>query len=221
MKDLWQQLSHADAVVCLNGELSWSFIIAHYQQHLSGKPIYCADGAWSRFESDNPLISYVYGVIGDGDSCGVQQQRLVDYIHRSDQNQTDFEKTLEYAVSQGCQSIIVYGASGREMDHFLGNISVAVTYLTSIQLCFVDQYHQYGLIESPFIQPTQTDQLCSLMPITPVKQMTSEGLVYPLDQQDLNWGALIGIRNRAKTNQIMLKWDEGLILFFLAHDHKR
>ena len=85
-------------------------------------------------------------ISGDFDSHTGADEAIYEgkFVHTPDQNKTDFHKALEIIVEKGIKKVDVYGASGREQDHFLGNIHTAylfwkLVFLMIIPLIFLFQ----------------------------------------------------------------------------------
>ena len=61
---------------------------------------------------------------------------------------TDFDKILEILFNKGFKTIDVFGASGKEQDHFLGNLDTAVKWKEKLNLTFFDNYSHYFLADT-------------------------------------------------------------------------
>jgi thiamine pyrophosphokinase len=104
------------AFILLNGAEPSKF------PELSSYDIICAiDGAYNHFEKNNIIPDLV---TGDFDSIQAIPTS-VEVIKTPDQDYTDFDKALMILHERGYTNIDVYGGSGKEHDHFLGNISTA------------------------------------------------------------------------------------------------
>ena len=89
--------------------------------------IACTDGAFHYLqELDFPMDSLDF-ISGDFDSHSGADENIYDdkFIYTPDQEKTDFHKALEIIAEKGFENIDVYGGSGGEQDHFLGNLTVA------------------------------------------------------------------------------------------------
>ncbi len=136
-----------------------------------------------------------------------------------DQNATDFEKALRYARSRGAVDMDVFWASGGEMDHFLGNLSVASHYATDMQLHFFDEQQCYFFLHNA---KQTTNTLClltgvlgrtiSLYPF-PEACVSSQGLKYPLNALRLTLHQQQSLRNQACSNEVVLRYRGALWVF--------
>ena len=89
--------------------------------------IACSDGAFHYLKEKKFPLDKLDFISGDFDShCGSDDDIYYQkFIFTPDQDKTDFEKSLEIIAQKGLKKIDVYGGSGGEMDHFLGNLTVA------------------------------------------------------------------------------------------------
>ncbi len=56
-----------------------------------------------------------------------------------DQESTDLEKALAFAVAQRCGCIVLLGATGGRIDHELGNLSALVKYSRKAKITCIDK----------------------------------------------------------------------------------
>lgn len=187
----------------LNGELDLAWLSAVLP---GSKMIYCTDGAYDRIKFLN-----IDAVIGDMDSIKDKNVRLIEM---PDQNYTDFEKALQY-LSVYCHKLDVYGASGKEMDHFLGNLSVAKKYKDEMQLRFLEHEYYYFLADKGTLIDTKKGKTISILPFPKVESITTEGLEYELKEATLELGSLISIRNRAIKDKVKIQYKHGCALLFV------
>ena len=58
----------------------------------------------------------------------------------------DFQKALDILKNHGVQKVDVYGGSGGEQDHFLGNLHVAFLFKNEMEITFFDEFSRYFFI---------------------------------------------------------------------------
>lgn len=197
------------ANLILNGDLDlvWmSYIL------LGKSNIYCADGAYDKIRVLQKFGSFnIDAVIGDMDSIKSQDVKL---IKMPDQDYTDFEKALQY-LSKAFQKIDIYGASGKEIDHFLGNLSAAKKYKDKLQLKFMEHNYHYFFIDKNAVLDAQKGNTISILPFPKAECITTEGLEYELKEATLELSNLISVRNKAKSNQVRIQYKDGCALLFV------
>lgn len=154
-------------------------------------------------------------ISGDFDSLG-ELPKDVRCISTPNQDYTDFEKALRLLLEANIQVVDVYGASGKEQDHFLGNISIALQYQSQLKIQFYDDYSTYFVMDKVVEANVKIGSLVSIVPLFELKGLYSQGLQYPLDNHDLVFGGMIGTRNRATASQIRIEYTSGRGVVFLG-----
>ena len=174
---------------------------------------YCTDGAWQKAQL---LGMQPNAVVGDFDSLRQFPQEKTEIIHRPDQNYTDFEKTLQVLQERGFTHVEVYGASGLEQDHFLGNLTAAFHYKNSLSITFHDEYSTYFFCEKQTFLTQVKNRMISLYPFPSAKNVHSQGLFYSLNGMDLNILTRIGTRNHASEDNVSISFESGELLVFIG-----
>ena len=180
--------------------------------------IACTDGAFHYLkELDFPLdqLDFISGDFDShsGEDSGVYQDK---FIFTPDQDKTDFQKALELLLEQGVSDVDVYGGSGGEMDHFLGNLTVASFFKEQLEIHFFDEFSTYFFIPNSFKTKVSDGQLVSLYPFPFTKNVTTKGLNWSLNGEDLDQTKRIGTRNIAVGEHLEIDFDEGNLLLFLG-----
>ncbi|MGB2225354.1 MAG: thiamine diphosphokinase [Polaribacter sp.] len=172
----------------------------------------CAtDGALTTLKSNGVEPDLVFG---DFDSVDPIPDET-EIVLTQDQEYTDFEKTLALLHESGYQNIDVFGASGEEQDHFLGNLHVALAWKDKLQLNFFDDYGHYQFIPNQFEMNDVLNKTISLFPFPKATNITSHGLEFELIHTNLELGVRVGTRNRAIKDQVRIEFSEGNLLVFI------
>lgn len=159
-------------------------------------------------------------IIGDFDSLSDAELRVFSdmgvHILRfpAAKAETDLELALAYAVRAGHSPIIIIGANGGRLDQELGNISL----LSDSELTRFDVRLDDGITETFFITAKsivygKPGDTVSLIPWgNPVENVSTDGLVYPLNRETLFPYRTRGLSNQmlAETANISIK--HGLLL---------
>jgi thiamine pyrophosphokinase len=181
---------------------------------LKNYEIVCAiDGAYNYFEAQNIVPDLV---TGDFDSIKTIPTK-VEVINTPNQDFTDFEKALQILKHRGYYHIDVYGGSGKEHDHFLGNISTALQWKIGLDLTFYDDFGKYFFIEDYFKGNDLKERNISLIPFPIAKGIITKGLLYPLNNETLVFGERIGTRNKACENEVQISVEEGNLLIYISN----
>lgn len=178
--------------------------------------IFCTDGAFHYLKKMNFPLDKLDFIAGDFDSFqeSVFQEKL---IHTPDQNFTDFHKILEIIAQKGGKEISVYGASGREQDHFLGNLHTAYLFRNQLDIKFYDEYATYFFIPNDFEIDGVLGKMISLMPFPMAEGIFTQGLHWELGGETLSLTERIGTRNRADSDKISVKYERGAMVLFVGN----
>lgn len=180
--------------------------------------IYCTDSAYFFLFSKKIKPDVVSGDFDGFDTRVVDKG--VEIIETPDQDYTDFEKSLRILIERNFDEVHVYGGSGREQDHFLGNLSVAYKYKDEINILFFDDYSFYFFADNQTTLQGYKDRLISLYPFPYTKDITTRGLQYLLNNEDLIMTDRIGIRNTAIEDTVEIEFEKGGLLIFIGLEPK-
>lgn len=204
-----------EAVICLNGELPSLEQFSHLASQIPHIPILAADGAATKLRH---LHMQPTVIIGDLDSLADEleywQQQFVEICHVPDQNSTDFEKCLDYALAHDLKHLLVLGADGGDLDHTLNNWSIIIRYGQRVSMTIANA-GQSGVPLYESVQfVVQPQSLVSLIP-QPFVRLSTTGLQWNLHQEILALGIREGARNRALDANVALVLHEGALLVLL------
>jgi len=159
-------------------------------------------------------------IIGDLDSVDREKLSYFEDIgvgitkFPEKKDQTDLELALQYVAESGFENIYLLGATGGRIDHFLGNLYLCsnpkfadkeIKLLSKNNELFVCKQNQqiYG----------QPGDLISLIPISEqVKGIKTQGLEYPLENEDLNRWEARGISNLMVEETAKIHFQSGVLL---------
>ena len=185
--------------------------------------IACTDGAFHYLKQLKFPLDKLDFISGDFDSHKIEEEILLqaqnhsfEIIETPDQNKTDFHKALEIIIEKGFDNIDVFGGSGGEQDHFLGNLSVAFAFKDKANLRFFDKHSSYYFIPKKFTISDVKGKMISLMPFPIAKNIETKGLKWPLNREDLMLGKRIGTRNVADSQEVSIQYKEGDLLIFVG-----
>jgi thiamine pyrophosphokinase len=170
-----------------------------------------------------PILGLVIdAVVGDMDSIDADElhrlrtngTNIIEYP--PDKDQTDAELALLHAVACGARRVIVIGAGGGRLDH----------QLSLYALLFLDELH--GLyVEARFgasrVYPLRGGEqrtidcragmIVGLIPFgDDAIGVTTDGLLWPLDDETLRLATSRGVSNRSTKNSIVVGMRDGRLL---------
>ncbi|WP_313376344.1 thiamine diphosphokinase [Chishuiella sp.] len=177
--------------------------------------IFCTDGALNYLEKLNikPNI-----ISGDFDSVNANKiSDDIEIIATPNQEDTDFAKALDIIIDKGFKNVDVFGASGKQQDHFLGNLNAAYRFKEKLEIVFYDNYSTYFFAKNNTLLEGYFGRTISLLPFPDCKKITTIGLEFALNEEDLNLLSRIGTRNRAIDDKIEIKFKEGNLIIFIMN----
>ena len=181
--------------------------------------IACSDGAFHYLKEKGFPLDQLDFISGDFDShSGIDENVYQEkFIYTPDQDKTDFEKSLEIIQQRGFKNVDVYGGSGGEMDHFLGNLTVAFKFKEDLNITFFDEYSTYFFAPKNLLLEEVKNQLISLYPFPSATNVTTIGLNWPLQTETLDITNRIGTRNFAKEDDVTIEFEKGNMVVFIGN----
>ncbi len=183
--------------------------------------IACTDGAFHYLKQTNFLVEKLDFISGDFDSHSGNDDSIYKekFIYTPDQNKTDFHKALEIITEKGISEIDVYGGSGGEQDHYLGNLTVAFLFKDIAKITFYDDHSHYFFISKKITLAEVKDKMISLYPFPIAENIYSKGLNWELQNDTLSITSKIGTRNFAVDDEVFIEYNSGDLLVFIGQNY--
>lgn len=180
--------------------------------------IACSDGAFHYLKNKNFPLDKLDFISGDFDShSGIDENIYYEkFIFTPDQNFTDFQKALDILKNKDVKKVDVYGGSGGEQDHFLGNLHVAFLFKDLMEITFYDEFSSYFFIPKDFEINNVEGKMVSLLPFPKVENLVTDGLNWELKNEDLEITKRIGTRNFATKSTVKISYSDGDLLVFIG-----
>jgi len=155
-------------------------------------------------------------ITGDFDSL-VAIPDNIEIVNTPNQDFTDFEKALQILFERNFTDISIYGGSGNESDHFLGNISIALAWKEKISIRFYDEFGSYFFIPNSFEIANVASKIISIIPLPIAENISTKGLHYTLKRETLKFGSRIGTRNKAISDVVQITFTKGNVLLYVSN----
>lgn len=157
-------------------------------------------------------------VIGDLDSVSSRAREIlkdIPFIRVSRQDNTDFEKALDWLVRQNFDECVVAGAAGKRLDFALGNFLCAFLYLPRLRVTFKgDGWTVHPLARGIKFSARKGARL-SLIALSTCRGVTLKGLKYRLKDADLQAGRMTGLSNKISAKRSEIAFKSGRMLLYL------
>jgi thiamine pyrophosphokinase len=139
-------------------------------------------------------------IVGDLDS--VTPETLAHFtgvtqVRDANQDRTDNEKAIEYALSRGpFDEITLLGASSGRLDHVLGHIGLLRKYIGRARLILEDESERAYVAQGDVKLDGPPGAVVSFFAVgAPVEHVTTENLRFPLADRTLELGLQDSISN--------------------------
>ncbi len=159
-------------------------------------------------------------IIGDLDSIDLMdlmnfETNGVDIIRFPVQkDETDLELAVEHVLNLGFEDVLVLGATGGRIDHFLGNfLFFSNPKYLKYNIKILTKNSEIFYCNSRQRLEGEVGDGVSLIPISEVvKGIKTTGLLYPLKNEDLLRWKSRGISNQLLDQQALIEFESGVLL---------
>ncbi len=202
------------AYIFIHGNLS---TVPSIKEHIQQQDIIiCADGAaeFALKQGINPHI-----IIGDLDSI---TSEVKSYFQQTDtewkqfpkeKDFTDAELAIRYALDQKVDELIILGLLGDRIDHMLSNIFHIAEVTKEVPCKMIEGNTQMYIVRNNIKLHGKKGDEISLIPLKGnCGRISTHGLYYPLQQENLPFGSTRGISNVFMDREVEVKVTDGTLL---------
>lgn len=163
-------------------------------------------------------------VLGDFDKTEnweelLANQQPVEVVHTPDQNKTDLEKGLDYLIAKGHKAVNILWATGKRADHAINNLSTLVKYKNQITIVMLDDHSRIFNLPTHFTKWYPAYYNISLIPLGSVHGLTTKGLQYNLNNEDLHLGQRTSSSNKTQEDGLVtIHFESGNLLLMECND---
>ena len=179
----------------------------------------CADGGANAARKINLLPDFI---IGDLDSVTMDTLKYFtgksEIIGNKQQNDTDVEKCIKYAIKKRLDNIVLTGVTGDRLDHTFCNLGIVLKFSRLAMLRIIAEDSLLAPYSGNVNMKTCSGETISLYGFNSKTRIISEGLYYPLKNISLPFGIKESTSNLAVGKEVKLKISGGVI--FVIRDFK-
>ncbi len=182
----------------------------------------------SGVHSAEALGLHVDIIVGDFDSA---DPKIVDAAvaqgarlerHPAEKDATDLELALLTAEEQGAREVLVVGGAGGRLDHLLANLALlASPRFAQLEISALVGEAFVTVIQSDRAPTELHDEPGALLTLVPVGGdalgVTTNGLQYPLHDEDLHVGTTRGVSNVFEVDIATVAVRDGVLLAVQPH----
>jgi thiamine pyrophosphokinase len=149
----------------------------------------------------------------------LEKQYPLEIVRASDQVYTDLEKAFQYLIQRSIPAVNVIWATGRRADHTITNIASIAKFKDDLKIVIYDDYSKIYRLPNLFKKWYEKETIISLIPVGQVNGITTDNLVYPLNEESLILGQRTGSSNSVLNDGIVtISYKEGDLLMMECHD---
>jgi thiamine pyrophosphokinase len=156
-------------------------------------------------------------IVGDLDSIHaealVKFRRVPVHEDRGDET-TDLEKAILWAIKAKFVHITVAGATGKRVDHSVGNLGVLAKFYPDAIIRFVDDLGEISYVGHDLTIETNKGAVISLIPLSRCEGIVTEGLRYAMEGESLELGVREGTSNVVVKSPVRIKVKKGHLLLY-------
>lgn len=157
-------------------------------------------------------------VLGDFDSLGYEPKGIRHVKFPVQKDESDMELAILRAKKMGCDSLYIFGALGRRLDHTIANLGIfAKASEDGISVCAVDNECAIFFITGPdtFEADAREEGTVSVFSASDVSTGVFErGLEWDLDDIELNNRTSLGLSNQLIGEPVMIGVESGTLMIF-------
>lgn len=181
----------------------------------------CADGG-CEYADGAGLVPNM--IIGDCDSAEKPYPSDIPHrIYPSEKDKTDSELCVDYAIDQGCDDILLLGATGGRLDHEYANYNLLLYGLKkSVKIRLADARNEVWMENKPFRLRRGLKKYVSFFPFCgTVEGLTIKGLKYTTENLRLESGSTLTCGNEFdKEDEAYISFDKGVLLVMRCSDKR-
>lgn len=158
-----------------------------------------------------------HAIVGDLDSIAPATRArfaAVPLYEDHDEFCTDLEKAVVWALSQGFGHITIAGATGKRLDHAVGNLGVLIKLHARARLRLVDECGELQHVGRELRVNEPVGTVVSLLPLTRCEGIETEGLRYALHGETLELGGRDATSNVVTTSPAVIRVARGHLLLY-------
>lgn len=170
-------------------------------------------------------------LIGDFDSLSDKGKQLYDELKNTvetvrlkpEKDDSDTQAAVSASVKRGAKDILIFGATGNRMDHFMANLGLLLLGKEmNIHIRLVDAYNYICLVTSGTVlkKAEQFGKYISFFPLDgEVSALTLKGFRYPLLNHTLKISdSGLTVSNELWEEEGLVTYEKGILVMIMSRD---
>ena len=153
-------------------------------------------------------------IIGDLDSIDektikrAEKDEVQILKYETNKNETDFELALKHVIDREIKDITIIGGEYGEIDHLFSVLTVIISFQEDQQILWIHK-DQSVLIPNTKKIAIGNNVEFSILPFTNLKNLNISGAQWNLDNENIEFGKSLTLRNISIDNDIEVSVDDG------------
>ena len=153
-------------------------------------------------------------IIGDLDSIDektikrAEKDEVQILKYETNKNETDFELALKHVINKEIKDITIIGGEYGEIDHLFGVLTVIISFQEDQQILWIHKDQSVLIPNSKKIAIGSNVEF-SILPFTNLKNLNISGAQWNLDNENIEFGKSVTLRNISIDNDIVVSVDDG------------
>ena len=203
-------------ILFLNGDLPSVNTIKKYCK--PDEYIICADGGANGIVKSGIVPNIILGDLDSITKANINyfRKKGVEIRKITEQDTTDFEKSLFYILEHNLNNVIVFGAVSSRPDHTLNNFSILKRYYNILDVKMIDKEFEIFYVKNNVSFKSVPGKTVSFMAMPVAKGILTKGLKYALKNETLEFGIREGTLNKTSAKTINISFKTGHLLLFIG-----
>jgi thiamine pyrophosphokinase len=209
-------------LILLDGEEPSKEFVSHFLSLVD--VVIATDGAARYAKQMDVPLDVIIGDLDslDEDTFNYYQGKDVAIIKDPSQYSNDFEKALDHAIKEYMpKQISVLGIHGKRTDHLLTNFSVLLRYSKIFgDIDVYDATHRHFFLHEKNTKAVIDADIQSQLSLTPMPiayGVTTEGLFYPINDEEMKFGDREGLSNIISSSPVSVSISSGSLLVSIPY----
>ena len=181
----------------------------------------CADGGVNTAARYGLKPSAIVGDMDSAQATALKKFRSTVVYKIVDDNSTDLEKCLSWVIQEGYHQIMVLGATGGRLDHFIGNLSALVKMSAHATVQFIDDSGEWIFVDRFKNLSIPVGVTVSLIPLSRCDGIVTKGLKWNLNFESLELGVRDGTSNLVVESPVHISVAKGNLVLYHQFPKKR
>ena len=153
-------------------------------------------------------------IIGDLDSIDektikrAEKDEVQILKYETNKNETDFELALKYVIGKEIKDITIIGGEYGEIDHLFGVLTVIISFQEDQKISWIHKDQTVLIPNSKKITIGNNVEF-SILPFTNLKNLNISGAQWNLDNENIEFGKSVTLRNISIDNYIEVSVEDG------------